>query len=143
MKTDDVCLVFLLVDTLGTVCIDLTGDFHVKSRTGNKYLMVLYYYDSNGILFRPMKNRSDNEAVHVYTDLYECLTEQNCNQRLNIMDNDAYAAVKRLILQEKSTYQLVEPNNHCVNVAERAIHTFKNYFVAGLSSFHPKFPLYL
>ena len=30
-----------------------------------------------------------------------------------------------------------------MNAAERAICTFKNHFVAGISSVHPKFPLYL
>jgi hypothetical protein len=35
------------------------------------------------------------------------------------------------------------PHCHRRNAAETAIRTFKEHFVAGLSSVHPKFPLYL
>ena len=87
--------------------------------------MVLYHYNSNAILFRPMKDRSDMEAVQVYSEFYKYLNDQNCTLRLNIMDNEASTAVKRFISSEDTKFQLVEPNNHQVNAAERAIRTFK------------------
>ena len=59
------------------------------------------------------------------------------------MDNKASRAVKKIITNENTKYQLVKPDNHRVNAAERAIRTFKNHFIAGLSSVDPKFPLYL
>ena len=40
-------------------------------------------------------------------------------------------------------YQLVAPHKHRVNAAEHTIRTFKNHLVAGMSSVHPKFPMYL
>jgi hypothetical protein len=40
-------------------------------------------------------------------------------------------------------YQLVPPHIHRRNAAERAIRTFKNHFIAGLSSTNPHFPLHL
>jgi hypothetical protein len=40
-------------------------------------------------------------------------------------------------------YQLVPPHYHRRNAAERAIRTFKEHFLAGLSSVHPTFPLHL
>jgi hypothetical protein len=40
-------------------------------------------------------------------------------------------------------YQLVPPHCHRRNAAERAIRTFKEHFVAGLSSVDPSFPLHL
>jgi hypothetical protein len=40
-------------------------------------------------------------------------------------------------------YQLVPPHCHHRNAAERAIWTFKEHFMAGLSSVDPAFPLYL
>ena len=36
--------------------------------------------------------------------------------------------------------QLVEPHNHCVNAAECAIQTFKNHFIACLSTCDCAFP---
>ncbi len=56
------------------------------------------------------------------------------------MDNEASAAIKRKILATGANYQLVEPNNHRFNAAERAIRTFKNHFMAGLCSTNPGFP---
>jgi hypothetical protein len=40
-------------------------------------------------------------------------------------------------------YQLVPPHCYRRNAAERAILTFKEHFVAGLSSVDPAFPLHL
>jgi hypothetical protein len=40
-------------------------------------------------------------------------------------------------------YQLVPPHCHIRNAAERAIRTFKEQFVSGLSSVDPAFPLHL
>ena len=36
--------------------------------------------------------------------------------------------------------QSVKPHNHGVNAAERAIQTFKNHFISGLSIGDKKFP---
>ena len=142
-NNEDVFIAFLASDTIGTVYTDLTRKFAVTSISGHKYLMLLYHYDSNGIIFQPMKNRSDIEAMRVYEDMYNYLISCNYKPKLNIMDNEASTAVKRYITNANVNYQLVEPNNHRVNTSEGAICTFRNHFVARLSSVHPKFPMYL
>ncbi len=38
---------------------------------------------------------------------------------------------------------LVEPHNHCINAAKRAIQTFKDHFVSALATTDNKFPLQL
>ena len=90
-----------------------------------------------------MRDRNNEETVRVYTKFYTYLKERNCDPRFNIMDNEASTAVKRYISNQNTKYQLVEPNNHRVKAAERAIRTFKNHLIAGLSSVHPKFPMFL
>jgi hypothetical protein len=40
-------------------------------------------------------------------------------------------------------FQSAPPQVHRKNAAERAIRTFKNHFIAGLSSTDPNFPLHL
>ena len=40
-------------------------------------------------------------------------------------------------------YQLVPPNDHCRNAAEKAIHVFKDYFVAVLCGTDERFPMQL
>ena len=43
----------------GKVASDLTGRFPTTSFDGNKYIMILYSDDTNGILAQPVKNRSE------------------------------------------------------------------------------------
>jgi hypothetical protein len=45
---------------------DQTGCFPVISRRGNKYIMVLYDYNSNSILVEPIKNHTDAEILHAF-----------------------------------------------------------------------------
>jgi hypothetical protein len=59
------------------------------------------------------------------------------------MDNEASAALKSYFTDQDMTYQLVPPNCHRRNAAERAIRTLKEHFVAGLASVYPYFPMHL
>ena len=52
------------------------------------------------------------------------------------MDNEAANELKA-ILKYKLSYQLTPPHIHCINAAERAIHTFKNNF-----RINPSLPAY-
>ena len=79
----------------------------------------------------------------VYEDMYNYLKACNYKPKFNTISNKASTAVKRYITNINVNYQLVKPNNHHVNAAEREIRTFKNNFVTGLSSVHPKLPMYL
>ena len=59
---------------------------------------------------------------------------------LQILDNQASADYKRLIKEKwKINYQLVPPNTHLSNVAERAIHNFKAHFISVLAGVDPDF----
>jgi hypothetical protein len=51
--------------------------------------------------------------------------------------------LKNFLTVNDIAYQLVPPHCHRRNAAERAIRTFKEQFVAGLSSDDPAFPLHL
>ena len=42
----------------GTIYTDLTGAFPVTSARGNKLLYIAYSYDTNGILWEPMKSKT-------------------------------------------------------------------------------------
>jgi hypothetical protein len=45
----------------GQIYTDQTGSFTVVSSKGKKYIMILYYYDSNAILAQPIKDRTAPE----------------------------------------------------------------------------------
>ena len=68
-------------------------------------------------MFRPIKNRSDDEAVQVYKQMYHFFAQNGCKPKLDIMDNDAAPAVKRVIKMNDAMYQVVEPNIHQENAA--------------------------
>ena len=78
-----------------------------------------------------MENKSDSEALHVYAEVYEYLTARGFPPTLYVMDNKASTALKQEITKRRAKYLLVEPQNHRVNAAERAICTFKNHFIVG------------
>ena len=63
--------------------------------------------------------------------------------RHQILDNQASMAYKTAIETSNMTYQLVPPNDHRRNMAEKAIQTFKNHFVSVLSGCAPTMPMHL
>ena len=62
---------------------------------------------------------------------------------LNVTDNQATKLIKAFLKTKEFKWQFVEPSNHRVNAAERAIQTYKNYFISGLSSTDSLWPLQL
>ena len=60
---------------------------------------------------------------------------------LQILDNEDSTEYKRVIKGKwKINYQLLPPNTHRSNAAERAIHTFIAHFVSILACVAPDFP---
>ena len=59
------------------------------------------------------------------------------------MDNQASRQVKHFLTAQECDLLLVEPHNHRVNAAERAIQTFKDHFVSALATTDSEFPLQL
>ena len=127
----------------GQIYSDQTGCFPVTSSKGDKYLMVVYVYDANAIIARPLKNRSEQELIRVYSDMHTYLTECGMRPLLQKLDNECPEGLKKFMRSEEVDYQLVPPNVHRTNAAEKAIGTFKDHFIAGLSTVDPNFPLHL
>ena len=69
------------------------------------------------------------------------LTDNKLSVDLQILDNEASADYKRAIKKKwNANYQLVPPNTHQSNAAERAIHTFKAHFLSILAGINPDSP---
>jgi hypothetical protein len=81
--------------------------------------------------------------IKLYKEVYEYLESKGFKPRFNVSDNKCSKTIKRYIREQNATIQLVEPDNHRVNAAERAIQTFKNHFIAGLATVDKNFPLQL
>lgn len=59
------------------------------------------------------------------------------------MDNECPEELKNYFRSNKVQFQLISPNLHRNNLAEKAIGTFKDHLIAGLSSADSEFPIYL
>ena len=103
--------------------------------------MVWYHYDTNSIVGHPVKSRSDTDVLETLNHLYKYYDTYGYPPNIYIMDNKVSTEIKRAIMRRKGTYQLVEPHNHRTLVAEPAIQTYKDHFIAGLCSTDTKFPL--
>ena len=64
---------FAKIEETGLCGIDQTGKLPYTSKRGYKYIFVLYNYDPNAILVRPMKNRIDKEFLRVHDEVVEYL----------------------------------------------------------------------
>ena len=135
------CFVALADIKSGVIYTDLPGCFPVMSVRRMQYIFVCYAYGPNAILVCPMKSRETADMVGAYENIYDYLTTKGFKPKLNITDNECSKAVQQYIQSQDCDWQLVEPNNHRVNAAERAIQTFKCHFIAGLATVDREFPL--
>jgi hypothetical protein len=105
--------------------------------------LVLYDYDGNSIQAKPMKNRSDTEAIRSYTRIYDEITVKGLKPTFKTMDNEVSKALKQFLHTKDTQYQLLAPHVHRQNVAEQVIQTFKNHVFVILCATDKQFPLHL
>jgi hypothetical protein len=104
---------------------------------------VLYHYESNAILAKPIAGLDDICIFNAYKEYFEMLSGKGLKPKLNVMDNQATKHIKKFLTENDCKLQVVEPHNHRVNAAERAIQTFKAAFIAALATTDSAFPLQL
>ena len=112
---------------------DQIGRFPVTPSKGNKYIVVVYHYDSNTIHAEPLNTRSGLDLPTAYQKLHSLLTNRGLMPHLNILDNECPKVLKSFMREVNENFQLVPPHIHRRNSEERAIQTFKDHFIDGLS----------
>jgi UDP-glucose 6-dehydrogenase len=127
----------------GTVYTDQTSNMPVVSYAGNKCQFVCYEYRSNAILVLAMKDQTDDSLHAVFKDVYEFLTARGFKPKLNVMDNQSSKRIQKYIKSTGADIQLVNSDDHRVKACERAIQTWKNHWIAGLSTVDHACPLQL
>ena len=127
----------------GVVYNDLTGNFPFMSIDGSVCFFVLYHYKTNAILVKPITNVVDRSIFAAYKEIFETLEAKGYKPKMNLMDNQATNYIKKFLTEKECDLQLVEPHNHRVNAAERAIQTFKDAFIAVLATTDREIPLQL
>jgi hypothetical protein len=127
----------------GQIYTDQTGRFPVVSRKGNKYIMILYDYDSNAIMAQPIKDRTAPELLRAFQVMEQKLVARGLKPKLMKLDNEASKLLKAYLHQQDITFQLFPPYIHRRNAAERAIRSFKDHSIAGLCSTDKSFQMHL
>ena len=122
---------------------DQTGKFPHRSIRGNRYQMILHEIDGKSTWIEPTKKKdrggdvlgpalrlgTDEDAGH---STYSPSTRQ-----LNI--HRVQNGNKKISM----TYQLVPPDDHRRNLAEKEIQMWKNHFIGGMSVNAESFPEHL
>jgi hypothetical protein len=108
-----------------------------------QYVFVAYIYDLNAIIVWAMPSCTDGSMVQAFTKVISILKSGGYHPALNVMDNKCSAAVEKYIRSEAVNTQLVPPHNHRANAPGRAIATFKEHFIAALTTIDMLYPLQL
>ena len=113
----------------------------MRARSGNQYIMVAYLQDANAILVQPFQSKHDHHRIPAYTSIMTQLKARGLQVTRHVLDNEASTAYRNAITAIwNCTYQLVPPDMHRRNTAERAIRTFKAHFLTILAGVDPTFP---
>ena len=132
-----------IYQTNNTMHSDQTGKFPTVSSRGNKYQMILTHMDSGSIWVEATKNKTEGEMKLARRRALLRMKACGIVPKHQVMDNECSDAYKQEISESGMTYQLVPPNNHRRNIAEKAIQTWKNHFISVLSGTDENFPLHL
>ena len=130
-------------DTKDFVYSDQTGKQFTMSSQGNQYQMVMYHVDSNSIFVGTMRNKTEGEMIRARTQLLHRMKLAGIHPKTQVLDNEASKAYKEAIVTSGMDYQLVLPDDHRRNVAEKAIQTWKDHFISNMSGTAKSFPLHL
>jgi hypothetical protein len=139
VRTNHVFMQIHAID--GVISSDQTGRFPITSNRGNAYVVVFYIYDANYIRSVPIKSRSKEELLRAYHEVYEWLSMRGFKPLLHKMDNETLHEVEKFIQGQQTRLQYTPPDMHRTNPDERAIHTWKNHFLAGFAGLPKSFPI--
>ena len=103
-------------------------------------MMVIYEYDSNEIIVEPLPDRSKESIVQAHQKIIQHLKKRGFKPRLQILHNEASKLLQDEMGKHQIQMQLVPPENHRRNPAERQVCTFKNHFISILAGPDPEFP---
>ena len=106
--------------------------------------MVADHCNTNAILIEPFQTREDRHRIPAYTRIMTRLKTRGHIIDHQVLDNEASKEYHRHVTGIwTATHQLVPPDVHRRNIAERAIHTFTAHFLSILAGIPPSFPNYL
>ena len=110
----------------------------MQSSQGYQYVFILYEYNSNAILSKPLKTRQALEINTTWSETHIQLCHNGIAPKLHVLDNEYSLDMNKAFKKYDVAFQLVPPHVHRRNAADCAIQTWKNHFWAGLATCNPK-----
>ncbi len=132
-----------IIDLKDTLYTDQTGHSPFVSSLGNHYIMILHHVDSNSSWSKALKNNSKGKLILARHRALTRIARLGIVPQHQILNNQASFTYNTKIELTKMTYKLVHPNNHCCNLAKKAIQMFKDHMVSVLSGCLPTMPMHL
>jgi len=105
--------------------------------------MILHHVDSNSSWAEAMRTQSGGELILTHARVLAWMRHRGLIPKHQILDNQASTEYTATIEAFGMTYELVPPEEHRRNMAEKAIQTFKDHFVGVLSGCAPSMPIHL
>jgi len=122
------------------VYFDATGRFPFRSIEGYEYVLISVY--KNYIHAEPMMDRSSPSYVKAYRNAIEFFISKGHSFSVGRLDNESSALLENFFkFEAKLDFNFIAAGSHRANKAERAIQSFKNHFIAGISTVDPDFPM--
>ena len=102
--------------------------------------MIAYHYDGNLILQQAFKSRAARHRIPALNAIMTRLAARGLSVDLQILDNEASAEYKKVItFTWQAKFQLVPPDMHRRNKAERMIGTFKTHLLSIIAGVGKKY----
>ena len=113
-----------MIQPLSKLFTNDTRRFPIRACSGNQYVMIAFHADGNLILQQAIKTKSDQHRIAAYNAIMTRLAARGLSVDLQILDLKASSAYNEAItFKWKATFQLIPPDMHCRNWAERPIRT--------------------
>ena len=105
--------------------------------------MIIHEIDGASTWIEVMNNRTEGEIIEALLRGLKIIKQQGITPAHQVLDNEISQTYKDEIRESGMSYQLVPSDDHCRNIVERDIQTWKNHFVGVLSGTAATFPLHL
>jgi hypothetical protein len=123
--------------------MDLAGRFPHQSARGANYIMIMYSHDTGYIHVETPASRAAADIVACFERGIKFFSKGKDEPTIERIDNECSKEFRMLCKTLDITIELAPPGQHRTNAAERAIRTFKNHFIAVMSTTDKGFPLEL
>ena len=98
--------------------------------------------DSNAIISKAMKDRTSGKMVRAYQKLLKKLRLAGMTPKQHVLDNKMSNKFKDTVRMNEMEYKLVPKGQHCRNIAEKVIQTWKAHAISVFSDMDSKCPLF-